>query len=521
MYLEYTFKDLFASLSLKESLGAAVQTTPLESARLVGVDEHLVDSLGARSALEYLTTNTPLEGFASVYAGHQFGGYTPRLGDGRAALIGELKTNKGSNAQLIDLVLKGSGPTPYSRMGDGKAVLRSTVREYLAGIALNGLKIPTTLALGFSVGDAKVQRECLEPEALLLRTSRGHMRFGHFEYLFHNQKTEALQDLILYCANRFYEAETPFLSKDLNAATTLLFTNACKQTATLIAQWQTYGFCHGVMNTDNMSIIGETLDYGPFAFMEAFDSQFICNHSDTYGRYAFDQQPSVALWNLHALASCFSEILKPEEIDEGFYCYKNVFESTYLSLMGKRLHLADSDKGKDKDKSKTLAYVNDFLRILTRHKLDYNNSFLMVEKLSTGTARAYDNNIIAFAEQIISAYDPSIPKASIAAAAADICEWLTHTVIDSKSASDSAEGQVNPKVLLRNAFAEEAISEITDWAKDSLTCSSAQQEHPPKLKYFNALSDALHAPFDDSLQSSEFAKVPAEPERYPSLSCSS
>ena len=503
MQLLHTFRDAHPDF------GSSISTTPLTRSRLVAVDEHLVDELGAREALSFLTAQEPLPGFASVYSGHQFGGYTPRLGDGRAALMGEIETEQTESGNLVDLTLKGSGPTPYSRMGDGKAVLRSTVREYLAGIALRGLGIPTTAALGFSMGVGSVQRETLEPEALLLRTSQGHIRFGHFEYFFHTGNTQALETLIRYCAKRFYGKTFPDNSNGLTDASLLLFEQACRRTARLIAQWQTYGFCHGVMNTDNMSIIGETLDFGPFSFMEAFDPGYICNHSDHHGRYAFDQQPSVGLWNLQALAICFSKYVSEEKLIDCLHTYQQEFEETYLSLMAGRLGVglgSDSAARKDLIKNK----VKDFLQILIDYKLDYNNSFLVLSELNTpaNSGLSDEERSKRIAADVNAKDAQEIVK--------KFRDWSSNELSSSQDSVTSS-----PKVILRNAFCEEIIQQVTSTITGSTSeeeSDSASIEAIPELSMLQA---ALLVPSERVLSESIFSRIPQENIRYPSLSCSS
>src|SRR5581483_2346629 len=244
--------------------------------------------------VEVAAGHRPLEGFkplAMVYSGHQFGVWAGQLGDGRALLIGQVRNRKG---QLWDIQLKGAGRTPYSRFGDGRAVMRSTIREYLCSEAMAALGVPTSRALAVVATGETVRRERREPGAVLTRLARSHVRFGHFEHFFHRgQKAEvkALADYVI--AEYFIEFAQDYVG---------WFGEVVKRTAELMAQWQAVGFCHGVMNTDNMSILGLTLDYGPFGFLDGFNANHICNHSDTGGRYAYAQQPQIGYWNLFCLA---------------------------------------------------------------------------------------------------------------------------------------------------------------------------------------------------------------------------
>jgi uncharacterized protein YdiU (UPF0061 family) len=236
---------------------------------------------------------------AMLYAGHQFGHYVPQLGDGRAIILGET-TNR--QQARWEIQLKGCGQTPYSRDGDGRAVLRSTIREYLCSEAMHGLGIPTTRALCITGSREEVYREQIETGAMLTRLAPSHVRFGSFEVFFYRNRHDALQTLADYVIATHYpelqDTEQPYVA---------LLQAVVDKTANLLAQWQAVGFAHGVMNTDNMSVLGLTLDYGPFGFMEAYDPGLVCNHSDHHGRYAFDQQPQVALFNL----SCLAQTLLP------------------------------------------------------------------------------------------------------------------------------------------------------------------------------------------------------------------
>ncbi len=278
---------------------ARVQPTPLQDVHLVSVSEraaalleldpHSIRVNGAVACLSGSAEWPGTEPVAMCYAGHQFGHYVPQLGDGRAMILGEVVNDAG---ERWELQLKGAGLTPFSRDGDGRAVLRSTIREYLCSEAMHGLGIPTTRALCMFNSAEEVYRERIESGALLVRMAPSHVRFGSFEVFFYRQQYAALKDLADYVIDHDYpqlrEQPQPYLA---------LLTEVVERTARLMAQWQLVGFAHGVMNTDNMSILGLTLDYGPFGFLDAYDPGFICNHSDYRGRYAFDQQPSIGLWN--------------------------------------------------------------------------------------------------------------------------------------------------------------------------------------------------------------------------------
>jgi len=298
---------LFASLPA--SFYSRVQPRPLTAPRLLHVNpqaatlldltreecgsaEFLALCSGARRLAEDIAP------IATVYSGHQFGVWAGQLGDGRAHLLGDVTTSSGT----WEIQLKGSGRTPYSRMGDGWAVLRSSVREYLASEAMSGLGIPTTRALALAASEDPVSRESLETAAVVTRLAPSFVRFGHFEHWASSHVEQAA--LLDHVVDRFYPAcrvGSPG-APDLPGTALALLSEVVARTARLIARWQLVGFCHGVMNTDNMSILGLTLDYGPYGFMDGFRINHICNHTDTQGRYAWNAQPSVAHWNLCRLA---------------------------------------------------------------------------------------------------------------------------------------------------------------------------------------------------------------------------
>lgn len=316
---------------------------PLQNPRLVGFNEaaaRLLDwqppypdetELAAICCGEQLLDG--MQPLAQVYSGHQFGGYTPQLGDGRGLLLGEVRNRRG---QKWDIHLKGAGLTPYSRQGDGRAVLRSCIREYLASEALHHLGIPTARALAVVVGDDAIVRETLEPGAMLIRLAESHIRFGHFEYCFFSAPDQ-LGALLEYTLRHHFPD-----FQDLPDRAERMFAEVVRRTAELIAKWQAYGFCHGVMNTDNMSILGITLDYGPYAFLDDYEPGHICNHSDYGGRYAFDQQPGIGLWNLQRLAHSLSGQIPAERLRLHLEQYETWLLGEFSRLMRARFGLRGS-----------------------------------------------------------------------------------------------------------------------------------------------------------------------------------
>ncbi len=306
----------------------------------------------------YLSSNiTVTEPIAQAYAGHQFGHFT-MLGDGRALLLGELETASG----LVDLQLKGSGPTKYSRGGDGKATLTSMLREFIISEAMHHMNIPTTRSLAVLTTGEKVRRERLEDGAILVRTSKGHIRVGTFQYASLKGKVKEVAD---YTIKRLY----PYV-KDYAA----LLEEVVKGQADLIARWQSVGFIHGVMNTDNMSIAGETIDYGPCAFMDIYDEKTVFSSIDDNGRYAYNQQPHIALWNLTRFAETLLHLFSEDE-KESIKIAKSIlnkfsyyYQISYLNHFSKKI-------GIDKPVQEDFVLIEELLSIMENEKLDFTNTF--------------------------------------------------------------------------------------------------------------------------------------------------
>ena len=326
------------------------------------------------NALTVLSANARMAGacyHAQVYAGHQFGGYSPRLGDGRSMILGEAKDIKG---QYWDIALKGAGKTPYSRHGDGRAVLRSAVREFLVSEAMFHLGIPTTRALAVVGSDTQVWRESLETGAITVRLARSHIRFGHFEYVTYCGRDRGrLKQLVDFTISQYF----PHLSCD-DAGYRAWFAEVVKRTAVMIAHWQAAGFAHGVMNTDNMSILGDSFDFGPFSFQDTYREHFICNHSDPEGRYAFDRQPGIALWNLQRLAQALSPVIPSDDLIAGLDSYQQALVEQYLTLMRHKMGLPAGEEAED------LALVSGLMKLLENNALDYTNSMRMFAHLHPG-----------------------------------------------------------------------------------------------------------------------------------------
>ena len=326
-------------LELPELCYSRVEPKPLKKPFLIHVNSELADTLkidvSDKEALtSFVNGELVLEGsdnFAMCYAGHQFGHFVPRLGDGRAINIGTVKDVNHINQHLQ---LKGAGQTLYSRSGDGRAVLRSSIREYLMSEAMHGLGIETTRALAIIGSEHSVYRQTWEKGSIVLRVSPSWVRFGTFEYFAHSKKFKELEALANYAINECY----PHLNEEKDKYYHF-FTEVMGKTARLMAQWQSIGFNHGVMNTDNMSVLGITIDYGPYAFLDDYDVNFVCNHTDKHARYSFGNQPRIGEWNLRALALALEPLVQKEHLEKVMTHYGRLYSRHFLYLMGRKLGL--------------------------------------------------------------------------------------------------------------------------------------------------------------------------------------
>lgn len=417
---------------------------------------------------------------AQVYAGHQFGHYVEQLGDGRSVFLGEVKNN---NNEHYDIHLKGAGQTPYSRMGDGRAVLRSCIREFLASEAMAALNIPTTRALCITGSSELVYRETPETGAIMTRLSTTHIRFGNFEYLYHQGKYEEVKQLADFCIDTLFpqakKSEKPYLA---------LFSGIVEQTAKLIGSWQAVGFAHGVMNTDNMSIAGLTIDYGPFAFLDDYQASFVCNHSDHQGRYAFDEQPSIGLWNLNALACTFLKLVSKEELIDVLSQYEETLVSHYLEQLRQKL-------GFDQWQSGDQTLLNEYLSIMTKNKSDYTLSFRLLNSVFI----ADENNDKCTA--LLALFDETT----------ELALWLTkyRQRLSVNSFSEDSritlQNATNPKFILRNYLAENAIK----LAKEG------------NYEEIQTLLTILSNPYDEQIAFEHYAKSAPQWGKKLEISCSS
>jgi protein adenylyltransferase len=451
-----------------------------DCAALLGLDLH---SLQDPEALALLSGNKILDQWqplAMKYFGHQFGYLNPDLGDGRGLLLAEVKTEAG---ELLDLHLKGAGPTPFSRQGDGRAVLRSSIREFLCSEAMAGLGISSSRALCVINSSTPVRREEIEQGATLLRVSRSHIRFGHFEYAFHSGDPSLLNALSDYVAKRHFPciAGSPNQNADL-------FSLVARQTAQMIAKWQCIGFAHGVMNTDNMSILGETFDFGPFGFMDAFDPSYICNHSDHQGRYAFDKQPAIAQWNLSVLAQAMSPIVDKSALNDGLKQYSEVFNQEFISGMRAKLGLS-VETPEDPD------FIMETLSLLKNNRLDYSYFFRTISELDISTGDAKTLNALRDKCVDLNSFDTWFYHYQ---------ERLQQDIQDS-SLRLSKMQSVNPIYLLRNHLAQIAI----DKAKQG------------DYSEVNRLHDILRTPFTRQSGCEKYEALPPGWAKDLEISCSS
>ncbi|MGV2990157.1 protein adenylyltransferase SelO [Vibrio sp. E150_011] len=440
--------------------------------RLPSVANEYPELLSVLSGSQPLDAFTPL---AMKYAGHQFGVYNPDLGDGRGLLLGEIKDRYGN---VQDVHIKGAGKTPYSRMGDGRAVLRSTIREYLCSEAMYGLGIPTTRALGMMVSDTPVYRERVEQGALLIRLSESHVRFGHFEHFFYSGQHSELKLLV----DKVIEWHFSDSLKHEHVYADF-FTQVVEKTAVMIAGWQSVGFAHGVMNTDNMSILGQTFDYGPFGFLDDYEPGYICNHSDYQGRYAFDNQPSIALWNLTALAHALSPLIDREHLDAALQHFTPTLQREYSQKMRAKLGILSKlpEDG---------AFFNETFDFLERHHVDFCLFFRALSNLDTQN-RSTVTDLFHDRE----------------GAEAWLEIYLSRVELESLSNVERCARMraVNPKYILRNYLAQQAIE-------------SAEQGD---FSLVDDLIYVLKTPYDEHVNHASFASLPPDWGKKMEISCSS
>lgn len=482
-------KHTFPALPLARRFAAlppryytATPSTPLPEPHLVAFNAALADTLGlasdaaAQQALtEFLAGNSALSGYpqlASVYSGHQFGVCAGQLGDGRALLVAEIDTPAG----IRELQLKGAGRTPYSRMGDGRAVLRSSIREYLASEAMHALGIPTTRALALVASPQTVWRETRETAAVVTRVAPSFLRFGHFEHFYYRGELDAVAELADFAIGHFFpecaDAEQPYLA---------LLGSVVARTAELIARWQAVGFCHGVMNSDNMSLLGLTLDYGPYGFLDGFDAHHICNHSDESGRYAYDQQPAIALWNLHCFAQTLLKLISKDEALDALRRFQPLFEDAFAEQLRGKLGLIAWQED-------DWTLFTDLLELMQAAHTDWT---IFWRRL----ARQHEDATLRDLFLDRHAFDGWLER------------YRARLADDGRTHGERirAMDAVNPRIVLRNHLAETAIraAEAGDYSE------------------LHRLAAALACPFDDVAAYDDYATLPPDWASQLSVSCSS
>ena len=418
---------------------------------------------------------------ASAYSGHQFGVWAGQLGDGRAILLGDIAGQ--------ELQLKGAGKTRYSRMGDGRAVLRSSIREFLCSEAMHSLGIPTTRALSVVGSDLPVRRETIETAAICARLAPSFIRIGHFEHYAASQNVDRLKELAdLLIQDHYPEcqpSDEPYLD---------LFKQISSRNAILVAQWQAVGFCHGVLNSDNISALGLTIDYGPFGFLDHFQIDHICNHSDQGGRYAYHRQPQIMHWNMACLASALIPLLTLNHseqeaqtlLKEALDHFPTVYAQEWQSLFRAKLGFSTSEDG-------DIQLIERLLQAMHDSRVDFTNLFRGLSSISLNSALDTIDLRNDFINQPL------------------IDQWFSDYLLRLRAeSSDDVERKhrmsgVNPKYILRNHLAQAAIEKAQN--KDFSGVAT--------------LLKLLEKPFDEHPAFQEYAIAPPPNLATIEVSCSS
>ncbi|SFB92848.1 YdiU family protein [Collimonas sp. OK412] len=481
------FANAFASLPA--AFYTRLAPTPLPAPYLVAASEQAAQLIGlappACASEDFIQTFSgnraaaDSQSLAAVYSGHQFGVWAGQLGDGRAILLGDVAASDGGR---LELQLKGSGATPYSRMGDGRAVLRSSIREYLCSEAMAALGIPTSRALSVIGSDQLAMRERPETTAVVTRMAPSFVRFGSFEHWYYNNRREELKTLADHVIAGFY----PELQAASNPYQALL-AEVTRRTAQLMAQWQAVGFMHGVMNTDNMSILGLTLDYGPFGFMEAYDPGHICNHTDQQGRYAYARQPQIGHWNCFALGQALLPLIgSVEETEAALGNYQAIYGAKLDELLHAKLGLASRQPDDDK-------LLDAMFALMQGSHVDFTLFFRRLGNLRLDGSGG----------------DEALRDLFIDRAAFDAWALQYRARLKLENSQDRsrklAMDASNPKYVLRNYLAQTAIERAQE--KDFSEVRKLQQ--------------ILENPFDEQPQHARYAELPPDWARGLEVSCSS
>lgn len=483
--LRIPFENQYVSLG--EDFFARTQPTPVPAPQLIQFNHQLaadmqidIDGLDADALAQMFSGNQIPKGaepLAMVYAGHQFGFYTPQLGDGRAILLGEVA---GQNGRQYEIQLKGSGRTAFSRNGDGRAPLGPVLREYLVSEAMHRLGVPTTRALvAVATGD-QVFREQVLPGGVLTRVSSSFVRVGTFEFHARRAHKEGVQKLADYVINRYFrelqEANNPY---------TALLETVVEQQAQLIAKWMQIGFIHGVMNTDNMSIVGETIDYGPCAFMDRFAFDRVFSSIDQEGRYAYGNQPRIALWNLARLAECLIPIIDADinaAIDKAtqvLEAFEQRYDMFWLEGMQCKCGLISENQKASVDNR---SMIDELLSLMHQCGADFTLVFFWLSKLND-QPRAIDQKFLEKFASSKRKAEQWLANWRAAVASQELDEVQRHALMQ----------RTNPAYIPRNHLIEEAI-------RNAETCGDFSQ--------FHELRKVLNAPYATEHDHERFQRPP-------------
>ena len=475
MTLTITFDNSYARLPAR--FHALTLPTPVAAPGLLALNRPLAaelgldaDALATPDGLAMLAGNLVPDGaqpLAQAYAGHQFGGWSPQLGDGRAILLGEVIDDQGRRR---DIQLKGAGPTAFSRRGDGRAWLGPVLREYLVSEAMHTLGVPTTRALAAVATGEFVAREAMLPGAVLTRVASSHIRVGTFQFFAARGDTEALALLAAHVIARHYPT----------AATPLdLLTQAVAAQARLVAQWMGLGFIHGVMNTDNAHVGGDTIDYGPCAFMDDYHPDQVFSSIDRQGRYAYGNQPQIAVWNMAQLATALLPLMGPQDAaveaaTAAVHGFAEHYETEWRARFRAKLGLLTAEPGDD-------ALIEDLLARMAAQSADFTRTF---HGLTTGTARDEFTGPEAFDQW------------------SD--RWMARRARDGQPADQHQRmAQTNPALIPRNHQIEAAIAAAVDG----------------DLAPFHRLNAALHSPFIAAPETADLRAAPWPDQRVTQTFC--
>lgn len=483
MTVHFPFDNSYAALPA--NFFARVAPTPVNAPRLIKLNTALAEQLGldpqwlaSSEGVDVLAGKRVPDGadpIAMAYAGHQFGNFVAQLGDGRAILLGEVIDNTGIRR---DIQLKGSGPTPFSRRGDGRAALGPVLREYIVSEAMFALGIPTTRSLAAVITGEKVQRETMLPGGVLTRVASSHIRVGTFQFFAARQDVEALKRLADHVIDRHYpglaQAEHPYRA---------LLDAVIKRQAELVARWLHVGFIHGVMNTDNCSISGETIDYGPCAFMDAYNPATVYSSIDEMGRYAYANQPRIALWNLTRFAETLLPLIASDEktsieiAQSALGAFTEIFNDAYQGGLRKKIGLFTTQPDDE-------ALVQDLLAAMAANEADFTNTFrhlgaAAADPAKDGDVRDQFTNPAAFDEWA--------------------AKWRQRLSAESDNGASRSKAMnaVNPAFIPRNHRIEAVIQ------------AALADDFAP----FEELVSVLAKPYEDQPQMADYANPPTMDQR--------